>query len=261
MPDGMTQLPMRPSADGKHTLVWSCHPTTHILYDPLAITAPEPEWAFVDHWKALGHSAIALGGRGSAHRIEANGLATVLRRYRRGGWMAKLSHDGYLFNGLERTRSIREARLLFDLHTQGLQVPRPLLATVERTPHGLGRWVYRQALMTQWIEGAQPLSEISEEISADQWDALAEVLARLLDAGVFHPDLNANNILQGGDGRWWVIDFDRARIGPTPRPGRRMIRRLCQSFNKLGLRAPFTADQFFERMSSHRQARSSPEST
>lgn len=230
----------------------SSHTSTHILYDQAVLTEPSPEWAFATHWAQHDRIMHRLGGRGQAVWValdEANsGQQAVLRRYQRGGLMAKLTSDHYLYLGLERTRAVREFRLLGTLNARGLAVPRPLMATIERE----GPMLYRQSLMTQAIVGAQPLAQVMADGSTIDWNGLAKVLALFLDQGVFHPDLNANNILLDQEQQWWLIDFDRARLGPSPRPGRCMVKRLCASFEKLGLSVPFTRQHFFAKIQSHR---------
>jgi 3-deoxy-D-manno-octulosonic acid kinase len=68
------------------------------------------------------------GGRGAVWRIETPAGRAVLRHYRRGGAVARLSRDRYLWTGRERTRSFREFRLLAALDLRGLPVPAPLAA-------------------------------------------------------------------------------------------------------------------------------------
>jgi len=48
------------------------------------------------------------GGRGSAWFIDSQ-PPMVLRRYQRGGLMARLSRSTYLYLGRERTRSLRSS--------------------------------------------------------------------------------------------------------------------------------------------------------
>ena len=224
-----------------------------MLYDQTHLEHVRPEWARRSHWHGAGRVERRLGGRGGSVLIRfgaSPGLThAVLRRYQRGGWVAHLSQDRYVYNGLERTRALREFRLLDDLHQRGLAVPRPLLASVER----FSVWGYRQALMTQWIDGAQTLAQRLAHAQDLDWPGLARTLAQLLDAGVYHPDLNAHNVLCDDTHRWWVIDFDRARIGRQPRRGRAMITRLCGSLTKLGLSAPLSRRQLLTEVERHRK--------
>ena len=67
----------------------------------------------------------------------------MLRHYRRGGAVARLSGDAYLWTGAGRTRSFAEWRLLRQLRRWDLPVPRPIAARYVR--QGLA---YRADLIT-----------------------------------------------------------------------------------------------------------------
>lgn len=146
------------------------------------------------------------GGRGSAWFVQSACGPAVLRHYRRGGLIGRVVQRHYVWQGAERTRCVREYRLLQALYEQGLPVPAPLAA---------GWWrsgpFYRQALMVARIPGARTLAQRLRGPDADgiAWDAVGAVLARFHRAGVWHADLNAHNILQDDTGAWWLIDFDR----------------------------------------------------
>ena len=77
----------------------------------------EPEF-----WAGRGELIEATGGRGSAWFIAGNGR-WVLRHYRRGGWIARLSRDAYVWAGEARVRAFAEYRLLAELVRDGLPVP------------------------------------------------------------------------------------------------------------------------------------------
>ena len=87
-----------------------------MVYDQSHLGRVEPAWARRSHWQSLGRVRQRLGGRGGSVLIEFADHAridcAVLRRYQRGGWVARLSQDRYVYNGLERTRALREFRLL-----------------------------------------------------------------------------------------------------------------------------------------------------
>src|SRR5512145_1497437 len=86
----------------------------------------------------------ARGGRGTVAFVRnASGDAWVLRHYRRGGFVAKLRDDAYLWTGQSRTRSFAEWRLLRRLRDWGLPVPKPVAARYLRD--GLS---YRADLIT-----------------------------------------------------------------------------------------------------------------
>src|SRR5260221_10347726 len=105
-------------------------------------------------WAARGELIEATGGRGSAWFISADGC-WALRHYRRGGWIARLSRDRYLWAGEARVRAFAEDRLLAELDRRGLPVPKPIAARYRRTAP-----FYGCHLITQRIAGARPLSSV-----------------------------------------------------------------------------------------------------
>lgn len=155
-----------------------------------------------------------LGGRGAAWRIQAEDIDWVLRFYRRGGVPGKFIRDSYFFTSIERTRPWREWRLLAQMHGLGLPVPRPVAARVLR--HGLG---YRGAIITQTVPG-ESLARIflDNAVTDAAWRAVGKCIRRFHDAGIWHADLNAHNILveRAGSAEPVVhlIDFDRGRMRP-----------------------------------------------
>ncbi|WP_328732191.1 lipopolysaccharide kinase InaA family protein [Vreelandella azerica] len=66
------------------------------------------------YWQRLGQITGEAPGRGNSLFIQPNPgghQEWVLRRYLRGGLMAKLNRDQYLWTGRERTRAFTEMRL------------------------------------------------------------------------------------------------------------------------------------------------------
>src|SRR5690606_34318476 len=70
--------------------------------------------------------AVEQGGRQAAWFVRGDFGRGVLRRYRRGGLIARLSPDRYIWTGAAATRSFAEFKLLSFMHDTGLPVPRPL---------------------------------------------------------------------------------------------------------------------------------------
>lgn len=154
------------------------------------------------------HCAPVLGsGRGSAWFVESPSANAVLRHYRRGGLVARLLGDLYLWQGAESTRGFAEFRLLVQMEDAGLPVPAPLAARYER----IGPW-YRADILVERIAGAVPLSTLlRHELAAAPWEAVGSAIAQFHRCGIDHADLNAHNILIDPTGRVWLIDFDRSR--------------------------------------------------
>ena len=218
---------------------------SHILYDADSLCdagkAPQigPSTFDPDWWQAQGRITGQAPGRGASLFLNAgNGEEWVLRPYRRGGLVARLSEARYLWTGLERTRAFRELRLTADLHARGLPVPRPVAADVTR--HGL---TYSAALITVRIPGARALASLLENGEAD--DALLQrvgaTIRRFHDVGLDHVDLNARNLLVDEGGKVWLIDLDRCRQRPDGAWKGRNLERLERSLVKFGAPDAMTA--------------------
>ena len=164
-------------------------------------------------WAARGEVHPTAGGRGAAWFIDCGELHWVLRHSRRGGLLAPLTGDRYVWAGEPRVRTFAEWRLLHALTERGLPVPRPIAAHYARC--GL---IYRCDLITERIRDARPLSAALAQRPLPQaaWREVGAVIARLHRAGADHADLNAHNVLCGGESERGVaisvIDFDRSRL-------------------------------------------------
>jgi 3-deoxy-D-manno-octulosonic acid kinase len=95
----------------------------------------------------------------------------------------------------------------------------------------------------QRIEDALPLSARlgAAPLERASWRAVGATIARMHAAGVDHADLNAHNILLGGD-RISIVDFDRGRLRPPGHWAARNLARLRRSLVKIS--APLPADRF-----------------
>jgi len=186
-----------------------------------------------EYWRARGELVAVTGGRGSAWFIASGARQWVLRHFRRGGFIARLSQDGYVWTGEEGVRAFAEWRLLELLARRGLPVPRPVAARYQRT--GLR---YRCDLITQRIVDAEPLNAALARRALPEpvWRAVGATVARLHGAGVDHADLNAHNILLGDIVS--VIDFDRGRLRAQGAWRARNLRRLRRSLAKISRDLP-----------------------
>ncbi len=115
-----------------------------------------------------------------------------MRHYRRGGLIAKLSQDSYLWAGAARTRSFAEWRLLAELRRRGLPVPALIAARYVR-----GLFTYRADLITELLPGTRTLTDTitGRDLSEAGWRAVGRTVGAFHREGVHHADLNANNIL------------------------------------------------------------------
>lgn len=187
-----------------------------------------------DFWQRRNALVAAPRGRGSAWFVNAD-RQWVLRHYRRGGYIARLSEDRYLWTGETGVRAFAEWRLLDLLSERGLPVPKPIAARYQRS--GL---LYRCDLITQRIADAKPLSEALEAGAMPEaiWRAVGAAVAELHRAGVDHADLNAHNLLLDAQGAVSVIDFDRGRLRAPGAWTSRNLRRLRRSLDKISRGLP-----------------------
>jgi len=186
-----------------------------IVYDSTIVEAPLPEIFSVDYWNSKQALTGEAVGRGSAWFINSPFGPVVLRHYLRGGWIAKISRRSYLFSTLSRSRPFREYHLLESLYGLGLPVPQPVAALCEF--HGV---VSTGALITAQIPSARTLADVlpgdkaTNGIAQSVWENIGRCIRRFHNAGVWHADLNARNILLDADLDVFLIDFDRARFTP-----------------------------------------------
>jgi len=203
-----------------------------ILFD--AGVAPQVEACWFDPgwWQAAGRLRVRQGGRGAIGFLDTPAGPLVLRHFRRGGALARLLGDRYLWLGLERSRGFREFRLLAALRGRGLPVPMPVAAHCRHR----GLVFYTADLLTRELPAAETLAERvgAERATREDAAAVGALLARFHAAGVYHADLNAHNIVWSGEGMH-LLDFDRGRLR-RPARGWQLanLARLRRSLLKLG---------------------------
>lgn len=178
-----------------------------------------------------GGTALATGsGRGQALRIATDGgHGAVLRHYRRGGLVARLSEDRFWHEPPQRSRAMREFALLRLLRSWSLPVPEPVLARQRRH-----RLFYSADIAVGLIADSQNLVQrlrAARPTPAD-WAALGRAIRALHERQVFHADLNAHNLLLDAQGQAWVVDFDKCalRAGDAWKPAN--LARLLRSLRK-----------------------------
>lgn len=201
-----------------------------VIYDACLMDLPGPGFFSVDFWRSRQALTGEAVGRGSAWFIEIPG-PVVLRHYLRGGWAAKFSRQRYFFTGVSRSRPFREYRLLSDLFTLGLPVPRPVAALCQHRGLTSGG-----AIMTARIDSSNTLADhlTGDGLVEGDWVNVGRCIRRFHDAGLWHADLNARNILLDAELQVFLIDFDRARYRPgKPVNGEGNLKRLKRSLIKL----------------------------
>ena len=153
---------------------------------------------------------ITAGGRGQAWFIEISGVSAVLRSYQRGGFIAKFNRQTYLSIEVENTRSFKEWRLLQWMYDKGLPVPQPIAASVCRWPFSFSPF-YRAHILLQRIADTQTLDQLLQRQQPEDalWHSIGVCIRQFHERGIYHADLNANNILLDKQ-RVYLIDFDKA---------------------------------------------------
>ena len=188
------------------------------------------EWFRDRYWRDRNLVVGEEPGRGAVLFVRRGGRTWALRHYRRGGAVARLTADRYLWTGLERTRAFREWRLLRRLHDEGLPVPRPVAAHVRR-----GGLTWRGDIITERIADTRSLASAMTAGGIDDgtWEAVGSTLRRFHDRGVDHADLNAHNVLLAPGMRVFLVDFDRGAIRAGSGWKRRNLDRLRRSLHKI----------------------------
>ena len=217
-----------------------------ILYDASRLRKPGAELFDVEHWRAQGTLQEVAGGRASIAVVSSGDQRWVLRHYRRGGFVAHISKDRYLWLGESRTRSFAEWRLLAELRRRGLPVPAPVAARYVR-----GALTYRADLITEYLPNTRTLAAAitGAQLSRESWEAIGRTIARFHREGVHHADLNAHNILldQAAAQNVYVLDFDRGRIEARGAWEQDVLARLRRSLEKIKGQRPnvaFGAEQW-----------------
>lgn len=167
------------------------------------------DWFNPQHWITRGAVIARHTGRGAAIGFECEGRRYLLRHYLRGGLIAALSAERYLWLGESRTRPLAELKLNLRLHADELPVPRPV--AVRYAQSGLG---YTADIITEYLPDTRTLAACLAEadLGLPTWAAIGRTIRRFHDWGLDHADLNAHNILLRGPDEVFLIDFDKARL-------------------------------------------------
>jgi len=185
------------------------------------------------YWKEKEAITGQETGRGTTWFLRHENHDLVLRHYLRGGLVSKISQDNYLFKNLQSCRSISEFNILYQLNALNLPVPVPAAAQVIR--RGI---TYKADLLTQRIPNAKDLVQVLKTTQDERfYQALGQTIALFHQHGVYHADLNIQNILQDSNNKFWLIDFDRARrLKPKNVWQLSNLKRLKRSFEKEKIR-------------------------
>ncbi len=211
------------------TLVYRQHTDCVFLLNPDYADIVTCDWFKMEFWHNQNKTLGKAQGRGNAVFFTQNNTEYVLRHYLRGGQVAKISKDKYLFLGLKRTRSFAEMRLNDYLYKKGLPVAVPVAAKVIR--HGL---IYSADFISIKIANSQTLLEYIKQNPEDMgiWQAVGKTIKQFHDIGLNHTDLNIRNILVDNKNRIFLIDFDKCHLKASVKQKAANLVRLRRSINK-----------------------------
>jgi len=162
-----------------------------------------------DYWRQRPGFEVINSGRGGSVRIGLDGRDAILRRYHRGGAVGKMLSDQYLWMGKILSRPWREWRILERARRAGLPVPEPIAACICRS----GLW-YRAVLIMAYLQDTEMLTQRLERevLKPGSWHRIGLLIKRMHAAGIHHSDLTSDNILIDSRDRFYLVDFDMARV-------------------------------------------------
>jgi 3-deoxy-D-manno-octulosonic acid kinase len=160
---------------------------------------------------------VPLAGRGVTYRIRTPSGDWVVRRYRRGGAVARVLRDRYLRAG--EARPWRELRCSNAARMRG--VPTPAVTATATYVSGLFQ---RSDIATEYVPDSADLAslgfgEVAHDAAARRagFEAAGRLVRALGRLGLQHRDLNLKNVLvsfAGPSPAAWVLDLDRCRLTP-----------------------------------------------
>ncbi|UCH39109.1 MAG: 3-deoxy-D-manno-octulosonic acid kinase [Gammaproteobacteria bacterium] len=162
-----------------------------------------------DYWQHKPGFQFTSGGRGGSCLIDIDGEHAILRQYHRGGFVGRLLHNQYMWLGKRMSRPWREWKVLQQARRVGLPVPDPIAACICR----FGPW-YHAALIIHYFEDTEMLTQrlAREPLSPQGWYEIGLLIKRMHSEGIRHADLTSDNVLIDSEDRFYIVDFDKARI-------------------------------------------------
>jgi 3-deoxy-D-manno-octulosonic acid kinase len=153
-------------------------------------------------------------GRGTVYFFALGNSELVLRHYKRGGLIARVSTDKFLFKNLKSTRCYEELNILQHLVGENVNVPIPIAGRICKS--GL---TYTADIITKVIDNSFELDFLltNGPLPKATWQAIGAQLKKMHNAQVFHGDINVKNILvaQGeNQEQVYILDFDKCSIMP-----------------------------------------------
>ena len=202
-----------------------------ILYDDRLMNEIDENIFETDFWEMDKEAQPQSMGRGTVYFVKIQDQPCVLRHYNRGGLVAKLTLDKYLWMGEHNTRSFKEWHLLNDMVKKQLPVPAPVAARYVR--NGI---YYKADIITREIPDIESLSDrlLGNSMTEQLWENIGECIAKFHNHGVFHMDLNVENIQIDQNNQVFLLDFDKGRVSePLRRLSDSNLMRLKRSIAKV----------------------------
>lgn len=185
-----------------------------MLCDPQFASLASAAWFDAASYGERAIPVSGKAGRGAAWFVETDFGQAVLRHYRRGGLIAKISERDYLWKDENSTRSFHEFRFLQALREKNMSVPKPIAAQYLRK--GV---FYQASLLMQRIPDVSSFQDVVHQYTdSAPWEALGRAIAKFHRLGAQHADLNAQNILMDKEQTIWLIDWDKAQFQKRPGP-------------------------------------------
>ena len=177
-----------------------------IIYDDTVIDEADENLFESEYWLTQPQSEIISKGRGEVLLININGQSSVLKHYYRGGLIANVLLDKYLWTGLDSSRSFAEYRILRTMYKLNLPVPRPIAARVKK--QGL---FYQADLITSQIIDVNSMADLlfNQRLTSQHWLDIGDCIGRFHQLGFYHDDLNIENIMIDQEENVFLLDFDK----------------------------------------------------
>ena len=195
-------------------------------------------------WARIGQRRFTARGRAGivSFPLGQDRPAMMVRRYMHGGLFAQVGRDLYLGPG----RAINELAVAEAARSGGLRTPLPI-GVLGQQVSGV---FWRLAYLSREVDDSEDLvhyccrlAEYPAETAAIEKRGVIREAARQIrmmhDQGITHGDLHLKNLLlrrqAAGTPEVYVIDFDRARLGPPLALEQRLknLKRLARSVRKV----------------------------
>ena len=170
-----------------------------------------------------------------------NGQKVLVRKYRRGGLMARIIEDSFFqcpVVGEATPRPFAEFEHALLLKSKGFACPDPLVAIVQQQPFCR----YSGYIVYEYMESADNLLSLCATLPIEERNRVCYLVgqsaALMLKIGVLHADLHLGNVLVA-QRQVYIIDYDKSTlVNAEIRPGyyqMKLIERWRRSVEKHGL--------------------------